>query len=322
VSNGVLLSGNETVGIALEEDDGSFGSWTFKKQIVSAGSASSATLVRSASFVPVDGRHYRITASTTASSGSYDIYNAKIIIDQTSSPTLLEPQYLIANTGSFGGSTGLKDFDTLYDPAEWSEVAITFIHEANGTAGGTGDTKLQSDPNGTPADITGSDITNVVEVEQSSSMTMPGSSATIDVNVTGTGTLNASRILVQMDVATVPDAPTSLSAADGTNKVNLSWTAPASNGGLPITNYKIYRDTSANPTTLIDTIGNVISYEDTNVSNGTLYYYRVKAVNSVGDSAYSNESSATPTSGITPRRVIIRGGNSKFKIFGGRVLFR
>lgn len=33
--------------------------------------------------------------------------------------TKLEPQYLIANTGSFGGSTGLKDFDTLYDPAEW-----------------------------------------------------------------------------------------------------------------------------------------------------------------------------------------------------------
>jgi hypothetical protein len=109
-----------------------------------------------------------------------------------------QPQYLLANTGSFGASTGLKDYDTRYDPAEWDEGSgtLAFYHEGNGVAAGTGDLKLQSDPNGTPTDITGSQITDCIEVERSSALTMPGSASDIDVNVTGTGTLNASRIIV------------------------------------------------------------------------------------------------------------------------------
>lgn len=109
--------------------------------------------------------------------------------------TKIQAEYLLANT-SFGGSTGLKDFDTLYDPAEWAGT-MTFIHEGDGAAAGTGDIKLQSDPNGTPADVTNSTITDTIQREQSSTMTMPGASATLDVNVTGTGTLSASRILAK-----------------------------------------------------------------------------------------------------------------------------
>lgn len=113
--------------------------------------------------------------------------------------TKIEEQYLIANAGSYGAATGLKDYDTYYDPAEWDDGSgsITYIHQGDGAAAGTGDIKLQSDPNGSPADITGSTVTDVIEREFSSSLTMPGSAATIDVNVTGTGTLNASRILAQ-----------------------------------------------------------------------------------------------------------------------------
>ncbi len=186
------------VGVALEEDDGSFGNWTFKAQILNRGVASStSSSTRSAAFTPTTGRHYRLVASTTNSGFTYEIHNAKIIVDQTSSPTKLEPQYLLANTG-FGGSTGLQDFDTYFDPADWSGVNNTYVHQSAGVSAGTGDVKLQSDPNGTPADISGSAITDVVQVEQSSSLTMPGSASTIDVNVTGTGTINASRILVQV----------------------------------------------------------------------------------------------------------------------------
>jgi len=72
-----------TVGVALEEDNGSFGGWTFKTQIVAAGKTSTTSeRVRSAAFTPTDGRHYRIVASTTQSTASYDIYNAKIVISQ------------------------------------------------------------------------------------------------------------------------------------------------------------------------------------------------------------------------------------------------
>lgn len=97
---------------------------------------------------------------------------------------------------------------------------------------------------------------------------------------------------------TVPDAPTSLSATagdSGTVEIDLAWTAPADDGGSAITGYEIYRDTTATATTLLTTIGATTSYNDTSVSDGTTYYYRVKAVNAVGSSTYSNEDSDTPT---------------------------
>jgi hypothetical protein len=49
---------------------------------------------------------------------------------------------------------------------------------------------------------------------------------------------------------------------------------------------------------LLTQVGNVTSYTDTSVTNGATYYYKVSAVNAVGESALSNELSAT-ASGAT-----------------------
>jgi hypothetical protein len=92
--------------------------------------------------------------------------------------------------------------------------------------------------------------------------------------------------------ATVPGAPT-LSASAGNAVVHLTWTAP-SNGGSSITNYKVYRATTSGGETLLTTLGNITSYDDTAVTNGTTYYYKVSAVNGVGEGPQSNEVSATP----------------------------
>src|SRR5206468_10345106 len=78
---------------------------------------------------------------------------------------------------------------------------------------------------------------------------------------------------------TPPSAPTNLVATGGNAQVGLTWQAPASNGGSPITNYRIYRGTSSNGETLKATIGNVLTYSDTSVTNGVTYYYQVSAVN-------------------------------------------
>ncbi|MEB3215388.1 MAG: hypothetical protein VKN72_03875, partial [Nostocales cyanobacterium 94392] len=117
--------------------------------------------------------------------GSFTLNTVEIIVNPTDGITKLEPQYLLANT-AVGAGTGLQDYDTYFDPAEWDSVTNTYYHEANNVASGTSDAKLQTDPNGTPADITGSTITDIIERERSSSLTMPGTAQTIDVNQTGT----------------------------------------------------------------------------------------------------------------------------------------
>jgi len=100
---------------------------------------------------------------------------------------------------------------------------------------------------------------------------------------------------------TVPSAPQNLHATAGTGKVILTWQAPSSNGGSAITGYKIYRSTSSGTETGYVSLGNVTSYTNTGLTNGITYFYKVRAVNSVGISPLSNEASATPSFTITLR---------------------
>ncbi len=72
--------------------------------------------------------------------------------------------------------------------------------------------------------------------------------------------------------------------------MNLTWNAPENDGGLTITEYRIYRNGS-----LIATVpASQPWFKDTNVVNGQTYTYYVTAVNSTGESPTSNEVQATP----------------------------
>src|SRR5439155_375783 len=119
------------------------------------------------------------------------------------------------------------------------------------------------------------------------------------VNEVGEGPPSNEASATPVSGDTAPSPPRSLSAAAGDARVALGWLAPSSDGGSPITNYKIYRGTSSNGESLLITVGNVSTYTDTGVSNGVTYYYVVTAVNGIGDSGASGEASATPTAGPT-----------------------
>lgn len=93
---------------------------------------------------------------------------------------------------------------------------------------------------------------------------------------------------------TRPSAPAGLRVAAGDSRVDLSWIAPSSTGGVPIMNYRIYRGTmSGTPTLQID-VGNVLSYADNTVANGVTYYFQVSAVTAAGEGERSNEAFTTP----------------------------
>jgi fibronectin type 3 domain-containing protein len=76
--------------------------------------------------------------------------------------------------------------------------------------------------------------------------------------------------------------------------VTLTWSPPASDGGSQITAYKIYRGTASGGEVFVDTASAGTGYVDNNVANGTTYFYKVSAVNGLGEGALSNEKSATP----------------------------
>jgi len=92
---------------------------------------------------------------------------------------------------------------------------------------------------------------------------------------------------------TTPSAPQNLAAAPARGKgVQLTWSPPASNGGSPITGYNVYRGTVSGGETLLTSVGNVTSFKDTSTTRGQTYFYRVTAVNAVGEGPASSEASA------------------------------
>jgi hypothetical protein len=95
--------------------------------------------------------------------------------------------------------------------------------------------------------------------------------------------------------STVPGAPTGLTPTAGNAQVSLSWTAPSSNGGSPITGYNIYRGTASGVEAFVVSVGpSITTYNNIGLTNGQQYYYTVSAANSAGNSTTSNEANATP----------------------------
>src|SRR5262249_30043923 len=60
-----------------------------------------------------------------------------------------------------------------------------------------------------------------------------------------------------------------------------------------------YRGTTSGGESLLTSLGDVSSWTDAAAAYGTTYFYRVTAVNPVGEGAASNERSARPTAGAT-----------------------
>ncbi len=103
--------------------------------------------------------------------------------------------------------------------------------------------------------------------------------------------------------ANAPDAPTSLSAtANGTTRIDLSWTAPADDGGADITGYKIEWSADGNAPwneLVADTGSTTTTYNNTGLQPGQTRHYRVSAINSAGTGVPSSAASAT-TDAVAP----------------------
>jgi len=105
---------------------------------------------------------------------------------------------------------------------------------------------------------------------------------------------------------TVPGAPTNVAAIPGDGIGNVTWAVPASNGGSPITGYRI----SATPGGAFVTVAPGTSGVMPGLTNGTSYTFTIRAQNTVGLSAPSPATNAvTPNTqrtyhGVTPFRLL------------------
>ena len=100
--------------------------------------------------------------------------------------------------------------------------------------------------------------------------------------------------------ATVPGSPTLTATAADNDKIVLTWTAPASDGGAAISSYRIERqNTDGSWTTQTSRPGSVLTWTATSLARATSYTYRIFAVNNVGDSDWTSSSARTLANAIT-----------------------
>ncbi len=108
--------------------------------------------------------------------------------------------------------------------------------------------------------------------------------------------------------ATVPGAPTAFVGTPANGAANLSWAAPASDGGSAIDHYTVTPSVGSP----IDTVGPVTTLNVPGLTNGTAYTFTVAAHNAVGLGAAAGPITVTPAipAQVPPTNVLASPGNA------------
>jgi hypothetical protein len=146
----------------------------------------------------------------------------------------------------------------------------------------------------------------------------PGTAYTFRVraaNGEGPGPQSVASNAVTPTASEAPDVPTAVSAQADTRSADVSWTAPADDGGSAITGYRItpYVGAAAQSPTTVG--ASTTATHVTGLTNGTAYTFRVQAINAIGAGAASAASNAVvPKSSIfdftTPGTIDGNDGNA------------
>lgn len=255
------ISGDES-GFKIERKTGSDGTWS---EIATV--AADVTTYKSKELSAATRYYYRVRAWNSAGDSEYsNEANATTFALPTPSGLTATPisttRIDLAWTDTSTGETGFK-IERRIGSGTWSQI-----------------------------DTVGADVTTY----QSTGLT---ANTTYSYRVrafNASGNSNFSNIDTDTTFAVVePSGLTATAISD--DRIDLAWTDNSSDE----TGFRIERRLGNGDWVEITTVGaGVVSYQDSGLSMGTPYSYRVRAYNAIGYSAYSNEASATTTTSVPP----------------------
>ncbi len=148
--------------------------------------------------------------------------------------------------------------------------------------------------------LTGTSVTNVTGSGTTYTVTVAtgNGSGSLRLDLTGNGTVidaagNSAVTFTGGESYTIqglPTAPTGLVATPGDSHIALTWNAVS---GATTYNVKRSLTTNTGYSTIATNVA-VTNYDDTSLTNGTPYFYKVSGVNGRGEGADSAEATATP----------------------------
>jgi Domain of unknown function (DUF4082)/Fibronectin type III domain/Bacterial Ig domain len=118
-------------------------------------------------------------------------------------------------------------------------------------------------------------------------------------NTAGAGPASEPSNSVTPTGPTVPSSPTGVTASAATKQALVIWSAPANEGGSPLTGYTVTPFIGASAQTPVHVGPSVTSTTLTGLANGTSYTFEVAAGNEVGESPLSSASNS-----VTPQDTI------------------
>jgi hypothetical protein len=271
-------------------------------QTLTAGNASAAITVN---VVPTQATDTTVTLSSSSTGGGFSTSSTgpftatlpvTIPATQSASPAFYYRDTKAGTPTITAGATGISSATQTETVNAGPVAAITVTPSSASVA--AGGTQLFSasgvDAWNNPVSTAGASWSTNVPAGSVSPPT--GSSTTFRAGTSaGSGTVTAglngvsNSATVTVTASSPPPAPSSLVAsASGRRRINLTW----GSSGSGVT-YTVYRGQTSGAEVVYRTGVGGTSFTDTGAASGQTYYYEVTAVGPGGESARSNEASAT-----------------------------
>jgi uncharacterized protein (TIGR02145 family) len=187
-----------------------------------------------------------------------------------------------------------------------ASASVAFVAPTNNGGSAITGYTVTSSPGGFTATSATSPI-NVTGLTNGTAYTF----SVVATNAIGNSSPSTASSAVTPSAPTVPGPPTSVTAVGGNAQATISFTAPASNGGSPITGYTV----TSSPGGITST-GATSPINVTGLTNGTSYTFSIVATNAIGNSVASSASTAVTPNTVPgpPTAVVATAGNASASV--------